>query len=292
MRAAVVQINTTADRDRNLEVAERLVHSAATDGAELVVLPEKWPWLATGAEQAAGSQPLGGPAMTAARSWAKELGINLQAGSFTAEDGEGKPSNTAIMFSPDGEVTATFEKIHMFDVDVAGVEYRESTYERAGDRLTTVTAGEAEVGMTICYDLRYPELFRALLDQGANTFTVPAAFTATTGRAHWEPLLRARAIENQSFVLGAGQVGHAAPELESWGHSMIVDPWGEVLAGVDEGEGFAAADLDFERLAEIRTTLPAVKNRRPELFRNKDRVLTSASTLRAEGRRRDPEDRA
>lgn len=270
MRAAVVQINTTADRDRNLEVAERLVRTAARDGgAQLVVLPEKWPWLAAGAEQAEGSQPIDGPAMSAAGTWAGELGINLQAGSFTEDDGGEKPSNTAVMFSPEGEITARFRKIHMFDVDVGGVEYRESAYERAGDQLTTVTAGEAEVGMTVCYDLRYPELFRALLDEGADTFTVPAAFTATTGRAHWEPLLRARAIENQSFVLGAGQVGHATPELESWGHSMIVDPWGEVLAGVDEGEGFAAADLDFDRLAATRASLPAVQNRRPELFRSR-----------------------
>src|SRR5680860_1294515 len=226
MRAAVVQINTTADRDRNLEVAERLIRAAAVDGgAELVVLPEKWPWLAAGEQQAAGSQPLDGPAMSAAGSWAAELGISLQAGSFT-EDGAGgeQPSNTAGMFSPEGEVTATYRKIHMFDVDVAGVEYRESAYERAGDEITTVTAGDAEVGMTVCYDLRFPELFRALLDEGANTFTVPSAFTAVTGRAHWEPLVRARAIENQSFVLASGQVGHATPELESWGHSMIVDP--------------------------------------------------------------------
>ncbi len=278
MRAAVVQINTTADRDRNLEVAERLIRSAAADGAELVVLPEKWPWLAAGAEQVAGSQPIDGPAMTAAGSWAAELGISLQAGSFTEDDGGEKPANTAAMISPEGEVTATYRKIHMFDVDVAGVEYRESAYERGGDEVINVTAGEAAVGMTICYDLRFPELFRALLDEGADTFTVPSAFTATTGRAHWEPLLRARAIENQSFVLAAGQVGNATPELESWGHSMIVDPWGEVLAGVDEGEGFATADLDFDRLEATRASLPAVRNRRPGLFRNKDRVLTEDRT--------------
>ncbi len=261
-------MNTTQDRDRNLEVAERLVRAAAKDeGAELVVLPEKWPWLAAGGEQAAGAEPIDGPAMTAAGSWAAELGIDLQAGSFTETTTGGElPSNTAVMFSPDGEITATYRKIHMFDVNVGGVEYRESAHERAGGETTVVTAGEAETGMTICYDLRFPELFRALLDGGANTFTVPAAFTATTGRAHWEPLLRARAIENQSFVLAAGQVGRATPELESWGHSMIVDPWGGILAIVEEGEGFAAAELDFGRQASTRAGLPALEHRRPGLF--------------------------
>jgi predicted amidohydrolase len=263
-------MNSTADRDRNLEVAERLVRASASDGAELVVLPEKWPLLAAGPDQAAGSQPIDGPAMSAAGDWAAELGINLQAGSFTeTTEGECKPSNTAVMFSPDGEVSATYRKIHMFDVDVGGVEYRESRFERAGDSITTVSAGEAEVGMTVCYDLRFPELFRALLDQGADTYTVPSAFTATTGRDHWEPLVRSRAIENQAFVLAANQVGHADPEFDSWGHSMITDPWGSVLAGVEEGEDFAAADLDFDRLAETRAGLPAVTNRRPELFRQK-----------------------
>ena len=266
-------MNTTADRDRNLEVAERLVRSAAGEGAALVVLPEKWPWLAAGQDQADGSEPMDGPAMSAAGSWAGELGINLQAGSFTETAADGQPSNTAVMFSPEGEVTATYRKIHMFDVDVAGVEYRESSFERAGDETVVVDAGGSQVGMTVCYDLRFPELFRSLLDDGADTFTVPSAFTATTGRAHWEPLLRARAIENQSFVLAAGQVGHATPEIESWGHSMIVDPWGEVLALVEEGEGFAAADLDFDRQASTRAGLPALEHRRPGLFFRKTEAL-------------------
>lgn len=271
MRVAVVQINSTSDRDRNLETADRLVRAAAADGAEFVVLPEKWPLLAAGEDQAAASQPIDGPAMTAAAGWARECGIGLQAGSFTESGADGEmPTNTAVMFSPDGEVSATYRKIHMFDVDVEGVEYRESSFEAAGDQITHVSAGEAEVGMTICYDLRFPELFRALLDEGADTFTVPSAFTAKTGRDHWEPLLRSRAIENQSFVLGADQVGHATPELKSWGHSMIVDPWGQVLAGVDEGEGFAAADLDYDRLAGTRASLPAIEHRRPGLFRDRE----------------------
>jgi len=267
MRAAVVQINSSADRDRNLEVAESLVRSAAADGADLIVLPEKWPLLASGEELIEGSETIDGPAITAACSWASELGINIQAGSL-CETGEGdaRPSNTATMISPEGEITATYRKIHMFDVEAGGVEYRESSFEQAGDRIATVTAGEAEIGMTICYDLRFPELYRALLDRGTNTYTIPSAFTSATGRDHWEPLIRARAIENESFVLAANQVGKAAPEFDSWGHSSIVDPWGEIIARVDEGEGFAAADLDFAFLEETRRRLPAVTSRRPELF--------------------------
>ncbi|MGK2954420.1 MAG: carbon-nitrogen hydrolase family protein [Solirubrobacterales bacterium] len=271
MRAAVVQMNSTADRDRNLEVAERLVRASASDGAALVVLPEKWPLMAAGEVLVAGSEPIDGPAMSAAGGWAAELGINLQAGSFTeSAEGDGLPTNTAVMFSPEGEATATYRKIHMFDVDVGGVEYRESSFEQAGEETTVVSAGEATVGMTICYDLRFPELFRALLDEGVDTYTVPSAFTATTGRDHWETLVRARSIENQAFVIAANQVGQADPEFESFGHSMISDPWGTVLARVEDGEDFAAADLDFDRLAETRASLPAVNHRRPELFRQKE----------------------
>jgi len=266
MRAAVVQINSTDDRDRNLERAGLHVAQAAAAGAELVVLPEKWPLLAAGEDLAAGAQPIDGEAVTAARGWAREHGVALLAGSFTeAHPGE-MPSNTSLLVSPEGEISASYRKIHMFDVDVGGVSYRESSYEQAGDRLVTSDLGQARIGMAVCYDLRFPELFRALLDLGANLFTLPSAFTVATGRDHWEVLVRARAIENQSFVLAAGQVGRAEPEYDSWGHSMIVGPWGEVLAGVESGEGFAVADLDFDRLRQIRGSLPAVTHRRPGLF--------------------------
>jgi len=261
-------MNSTSDRDLNLEAAERLVQAAAGEGAELVVLPEKWPLMATGEELIDGSETVDGPAITAARSWARDLGIILQAGSFTEDrSDQAKPSNTALMINKEGEITATYRKIHMFDVDVGGVEYRESSFEQAGDEMTVAIAGQAEVGMTICYDLRFPELFRALLDRGADTFTVPSAFTSATGRDHWGTLVRARAIENQSFVLAANQVGKAAPEFDSWGHSVIADPWGEVIAGLEGGEGVATADLDFDSLNEIRRKLPALDQRRPELFR-------------------------
>ena len=266
MRAAVVQINSTADRDRNLERAALQVGQAAKAGAELVVLPEKWPLLAAGEDLAAGAQSIDGEAVTSARAWAREHGVALLAGSFTEARPEGLPSNTSLLISPEGEIAATYRKIHMFDVDVGGVSYRESSHEQAGSQLVISDLGQARIGMAVCYDLRFPELFRALLGLGANLFTLPAAFTVATGRDHWEILVRARAIENQSFVLAADQVGRADPEYDSWGHSMIVGPWGEVLAEVGSGEGFAVADLDFDRLREIRTSLPAVAHRRPQLF--------------------------
>jgi predicted amidohydrolase len=267
MRAAVVQINSDDDRGANLEAAARQVSAAADAGAQLVVLPEKWPFLSAGEDLAAGSEPLDGPAVRAARDWARERAIWLLAGSFTESHPGARPSNTSLLISPDGEIAATYRKIHMFDVDVGGVEYRESEVEDAGDEVVVADCGPARIGMAVCYDLRFPELFRSLVDRGAKVFTLPSAFTAPTGRAHWEVLVRARAIENQSFVLAAGQVGTAPPHFESWGHSMIVDPWGVVLAEVaGDGEGFALAELDFAAQSKVRADLPALANRRPELF--------------------------
>jgi predicted amidohydrolase len=267
MRAAVVQINSTSDTGGNLDAAARQVRLAAEDGAELVVLPEKWPLMAAGDELARGAESIDGPAVSAARSWASELGIALLAGSFTEAHQRGRPTNTSLLIDSRGRIAAAYRKIHMFDVDVGGVAYRESEVEAAGDEVVVTDSGPARIGMAVCYDLRFPELFRALVDRGATVVTLPSAFTVPTGRDHWEVLVRARAIENQVFMLAAGQVGRAEPKFDSWGHSMIADPWGRVLAQVEgSGEGFAAADLDFDEQARLRSELPALANRRPGLF--------------------------
>ena len=267
MRAAVVQMNSSSEVDSNLERAEALVKAAAGDGAELVVLPEKWALLGPGEVIAGGAEPLDGPIVTAAEGWASELGVHLCAGSVPEDPGDGgKPYNTSVLIDPDGEITATYRKLHMFDVEVEGTEYRESEHERAGSELATATAGELELGLTVCYDLRFPELFRILALRGATAFTVPAAFTAVTGRAHWELLLRARAVENAAFVIAAGQVGTSEPHYESWGHSMIVDPWGRILAELGDGEGYACADLDLAELERVRESLPALANRRVDAY--------------------------
>ncbi len=265
MRAAAVQLNSTADKARNLERAERLVREAAADGAELVALPEKWNLLADGEELVAGAEPLDGPSLGAARGWARQLGIHLLAGSIS-ERGEEKASNTSVLIGPGGEDLAVYRKIHMFDVDAGGVSYRESEYERPGERIVTAKVGAVELGLAVCYDLRFPELFRVLALAGARVVALPSAFTSATGRDHWEVLLRARAIEEQVFLLAPNQVGTAPPHYDSYGHSAIVDPWGRLLAVAGEGECFVAADLDFAEQDRVREALPALANRRPEAY--------------------------
>ena len=265
MRIAAVQLNSTDDKGRNLAAAEALVREAAADGAELVALPEKWNLLAGGEALLAGAEELEGPSLGAARSWARELGIHLLAGSI-GERAPGAAFNTSVLIGPDGVDLAVYRKIHMFDVEVGGVAYRESEYEQAGTEVVTAPLEGATVGLSICYDLRFPELYRILALRDADLIAVPSAFTTVTGRDHWEILLRARAVENQAFILAPNQVGEAPPHFDSYGHSAIVDPWGTVLASAGEGECFIAADLDFGALRRVRESLPSLAHRRPEAY--------------------------
>jgi len=269
MRAAAVQLSSTPDRDRNLEAADRLTREAAARGAELVVLPEKWPVLGTAEQTAAGAEPLDGPALTWARATARELGIDLVAGSLAeAVPGAERGANTAVHVGPDGEDRAIYRKIHMFDVEVGGRSYRESEHEAPGDEpALSATADGTGLGITICYDLRFPELYRLLATDGAKLLTVSAAFTETTTREHWEVLLRARAIEDQCYVIASNQIGEHAPGIRSGGRSMIVDPWGVVLATAPDAETVVLADLDLGRLEAIRAKLPSLANRRPQAYR-------------------------
>lgn len=267
MRAAAVQLNSNGDKDRNLAAAERLVRAAAADGAEFIALPEKWNLLAGGRELVAGAEPLDGPSLNAAREWARDLGIHLLAGSISERGGEGeKASNTSVLIGPDGDDLAVYRKIHMFDVDAGGVSYRESEFERPGSEPVTAPLGDLTAGLTVCYDLRFPELFRILALRGARLIAVPSAFTSATGRDHWEVLLRARAIENQLFVIAPNQWGEAPPHHSSFGRSAIVDPWGVLLATAPDGEGFVAADLDFAAQNRVRESLPSLANRRPDAY--------------------------
>jgi predicted amidohydrolase len=266
--AAAVQLTATADRERNLATADRLTRAAAAAGARLVVLPEKWSVLGTPEETAAGAEPFDGPALTWARAVAAELGIDLVAGSIAERvAGQEKNSNTSVHVGPDGEVRAVYRKMHMFDVRVGGRTYRESDHEQPGDEVVvSATADGVELGLSVCYDLRFPELYRILAVRGARVLTVPAAFTLATTREHWEVLLRARAIEDQCFVVAANQVGEHAPGLRSGGRSMIVDPWGVVLAQAPDTETFITAQLDFDRQDEIRRSVPSLANRRPQAY--------------------------
>ena len=267
MRVAAVQLNSNGDKDRNLAAAERLVAAAAADGAELVALPEKWNLFGGGEELVAGAEPLDGPSLTAARGWAREHGIHLLAGSISERGPEGeKASNTSVLVGPGGDDLAVYRKIHMFDVDTGGVSYRESEFERPGEEAVSAAIGELTLGLTVCYDLRFPELFRILALRGARLIGVPSAFTLATGRDHWEVLLRARAIENQLFVLAPNQWGEAPPHYSSFGRSLIVDPWGVVLATAPDGECFVTAELDFAAQDRVRESLPSLANRQPDAY--------------------------
>ncbi|HWO16479.1 MAG TPA: carbon-nitrogen hydrolase family protein [Solirubrobacterales bacterium] len=265
MRAAAVQLNSTNDKARNLEVAERLVRAAAADGAELVALPEKWNLLGGGEELLGGAEPLDGATLSAARGWARELGIDLLAGSISERGGE-KAFNTSVLIGRDGEDLAVYRKIHMFDVEAGGVSYRESEHEEPGAEIVTAPLGDLIVGLSVCYDLRFPELYRILAVRGARLLTVPSAFTLATGRDHWEVLLRARAIENQAFLIAPNQIGEAPPRFSSYGRSAIVDPWGVMLATAPDEECFVAADLDLSAQERIRQALPSLANRRPAAY--------------------------
>jgi predicted amidohydrolase len=270
LRVAAVQLQSTNDSDRNLEAADRLTRAAASDGATLVVLPERLDIRGSAADYAAGAEDLDGRPVAWARATARELGIDIVAGSIAERrEGRERVANTSVHVGPDGEVKAVYRKIHMFDVEVAGVEYRESEHSEPADEIVlSETADGVRLGLTICYDLRFPELYRILALRGARIVTVPANFTRVTGAAHWEVLLRARAIENQVFVIAPGQGRGDGPEGDSYGNSMIVDPWGEVLARAGgEGEAFVAADLDLARQDEIRDKLPSLSNRVSAAYR-------------------------
>jgi len=262
-------MNSGSDRDLNLESAEGLVARAADEGAELVVLPEKWPLLGSPEDLIAGAEPIDGPAMSAAATWASEREIFLLAGSFAERRSDrDRLSNTSVLFGPDGSSLAVYRKIHLFDVEVGGVEYRESATEEPGEEVVNAPLGNTgfDLGMTVCFDLRFPELFRILALRGANIVAVPSAFTAHTGGAHWEVLLRARAIENQTFVAAANQVGLAAPQYDSHGNSLVCDAWGTVLARVEEGVGVAIADCDLGSLEDVRNQIPALSSRQPDAY--------------------------
>jgi predicted amidohydrolase len=260
VRAGAVQLSSTGDVDRNLEAADRLTRAAARDGAELIVLPEKWPALGPPDVLWAGAQR-SEDVLLWATATARELGVDLVAGSLSVP-AEERLRNTAVHVGPGGDVTAAYVKVHLFDVDVEGRTYRESDAEDAGDRpVLTHAADGTSVGLAICYDLRFPALFEAL---DAEVFALPSAFTLPTTRAHWDVLVRARAIEQQAFVVAANQAGEHAGGLRSGGRSMLVDPWGVVLAQApEEGETHIVADLDLEALRRIRAELPALRHRRP-----------------------------
>jgi predicted amidohydrolase len=269
IRVACVQLRSRADKAANLERAERLVARAAAGGADVVVLPEKWNVIGDRDVLFEAAELLeGGESVAAMSGWARSHGITLIGGSITERrEGRAKLSNTSVVFGPDGAVAALYRKIHLFDVDVGGHAYRESEAEEAGDEPVAVEAEGWTVGLTICYDLRFPELFRILALEGAELVAVPSNFTLFTGKDHWHVLLRARAIENQCYVAAAAQVGETRPGRPSYGRSLVADPWGLVLVQAPDEETVVVADVDRAHVDEVRRTLPSLHSRRPEAYR-------------------------
>jgi predicted amidohydrolase len=257
-------MTSTAEVEANLATAERLVAEAAAQGATFVGLPENFAFLRSEGKVVPQPQALDGPWVARMADLARRLEITLLLGSIPEEvKGDTLIRNTSVLLGPDGAPLAIYRKIHLFDIDLPGMEHlKESKAVRAGIDIVAADSPAGRLGLTICYDLRFPELYRALARRDARVLCVPAAFTRRTGEAHWELLLRARAVENLAWVLAPAQVGEHGGGRASWGHAMIVDPWGAVVAEVEDGEGVAVADLDFDRQDRIRRELPALTHTR------------------------------
>jgi nitrilase len=273
MKAAAVQMTSTRDVEANLAEAGRLIAAAAEQGAELVVLPENFSFLgATDAERQAAVEPWGnGPAQRFLAEAAERHGVWLVGGTIPIrERGGERASSRSLLVAPDGRVAAHYDKIHLFDVDAsagaagerAPERYKESASTLAGERVVSAATPLGRIGLTVCYDIRFPALFHRLSVLGVDVLVVPAAFTVPTGQVHWQPLLQARAIESLAYVVAAGQCGEHAGGRKTYGHSMIIGPWGEILGERDDGPGVVCVDLDMIRLNQLRESFPVVRHRR------------------------------
>lgn len=271
LRVAAVQMNSGADKDANIERALELIDRAAATGARLIALPEVWTYLGPSDGERTAAETVPGPTLDRLAERARRHGIYLHAGSvLETRPGEPRLFNTNAVFGPDGDLIAKYSKIHMFDVVLDGVaSYRESENVTPGDEIVTCEIEGFTVGLAICYDLRFPELFRILALRGADVIFLPAAFTMTTGKDHWETLIRARAIENGVYMVAPGQVGKfndGKADRWSYGRSLIVDPWGTVLATAPDAETVISADLERSRLSAVRRQIPSLANRMPDRY--------------------------
>ena len=268
LRVAAVQMAAGPDQADNLRCATRLIEHAAGQGAKVVALPELCLWRGRGAEYRDHAESIPGPQSEALAELARRFQIFLLGGSILERGDKGRSYNTSLLFSPQGEILGKYRKIHLFDValEADGVVVRESERILPGDQAVVVESAVGKLGLAICYDLRFPELFRALADRGAEIIFLPAAFTQYTGRAHWQVLLRARAIENQAFVVAPALIGPMENGIPTFGHTLIVDPWGRSIARLGTEEGVAVADLNLKELGRIRRQLPALQHRRRSLF--------------------------
>jgi predicted amidohydrolase len=268
LRAAIIQMVSSEDVNENVATARELIAAAAGDGARLVALPEFFALISQDAriklqiQEEFGS----GPLQQFLAGEARRHGIWLVGGSIPLRSPEAdRAYNSCLVFSDAGECVARYDKLHLFDVHVdpaGGEQYNESATMKHGNSVAIARTPYGNIGLSLCYDLRFPELYRRMLDDDVVMFTAPSAFTAHTGSRHWELMLRARAVENLCFMIAPGQGGRHNAERTTWGHSMIIDPWGDVLCCIETGPGFACADLDMERLRELRRSFPALEHRR------------------------------
>ncbi len=267
LRAACIQLNSRDDVAANVRAATDLIERAVAAGARLIVLPETWNYKGSLSGIHSAGETIDGPSTTRMKELAALHGVFILAGSFyERSDRRGRLFNTSVLFGPSGERLAEYRKLHLFDAVSDTVVYRESDVLRAGDEIVVAEVDGVPLGLSICYDLRFPELYVQLALRGARILAVPAAFTAFTGAAHWHVLLRARAVETGCFVLAADQAGFHTATNECFGHSLIVDPWGRVLAEVEEGAGFCIADLDLAQVGDARRVLPCLEHRRPDVY--------------------------
>lgn len=268
MRVVTCQTNSQGDKATNIETAMRLLDAAAAQGADLAVLPEYVEYMGDDAGALEAAETVPGPTSNQFAAKARALNMNVLVGSIRAKvDGDSRCANTSLLINRKGELVSSYRKIHLYDVDLPGrVYYKESDTVACGDKVVTSEIDGIKVGLSICYDVRFPELFRLQTLAGARILFVPAAFTLFTGRDHWELLLRARAVENQCYVVAAGQVGSYLPGKACNGRSMIIDPWGTVIACASDTVGTAVADLDFAYQDKIRAELPSLLNRRADVY--------------------------
>ena len=259
-----VQMTSTDDRAKNLDTAVRLVGEAADLGARLIGLPENFAFMGPEEARREGAETLEGPTLSVLREVARRRRLHVLAGSISERtDDPRRTANTSALLGDDGSVLAVYRKIHLFDVAIPdGARYAESEGVCAGDQVVVAATALGRIGLSICYDLRFPELYRQLATLGAEILAIPSAFTLYTGKDHWEVLVRARAVENLAYVLAPAQVGKHGPRRETFGNAMIVDPWGVVLARCADGEGVCVAPFRRERLERVRRELPALKHRR------------------------------
>ncbi len=264
-KAAAIQLNSQPDVEKSLKDAYSLVENAAGDGASLICLPENFAFMGDEQEKLNRADEIAKAVEKRLPEWAVKFGITLIGGGYPASADSGKIFNRSVLILPDGSIAATYDKIHLFDVEVSEKEkYRESATVQGGKAETVVFKSNdlPAIGFSICYDVRFPELYRKLVKRGAEIITVPSAFTRPTGEAHWEVLLRARAIENSAFVIAPAQTGKHGEKRETYGHSMIIDPWGRIMSEAETKPGYIINKIDLEMLKEVRRKLPSIEHRR------------------------------